>query len=62
MEALDDFYADNPFVDDTRQRRTFSTFFKKDRFLDWMIINFENAVSPNMLCKILRVYEWLNQK
>ena len=31
----------------TRQggRRTFSTFFKKDRFLDMMVINFEHASS-----------------
>jgi len=30
-------------LDYTRQCRTFSTFFKKDRFWDFMIINPENA-------------------
>jgi len=32
-------------IQDNGEQRTFSTFFKKDRFLGLMIINFENASS-----------------
>jgi len=47
MDVADDFCTDHPFVDDTNNagRRTFPTLFKKDRFLDLMIVNFENATS-----------------
>jgi len=40
MDPLDDFYTHHPFVGQMR----FSTFFKKNPFLD-LIINFENAAS-----------------
>ena len=42
--------------------RTFLAFFKKDCFLDLMIINFENIASHKYIAKVLRVYEWLDQK
>jgi len=47
MDIADDCCTDHPFVDDTKNagRRTFPTLFKKDRFLDLMIVNFENATS-----------------
>jgi len=44
MDAVDDFFTNHPFVHNTG-RRTFSAFFKKDRFLYLMIVNFENAAS-----------------
>jgi len=44
MNAADDFFTDHLFVENAG-RRTFSTFFKKDRFLDLMLVNFENASS-----------------
>jgi len=49
-------------IQDNGAQRTLSAFFKKNRFLDLMIINFENASSHNMLCKTLIVCYWLNQK
>jgi len=36
-------------IQDNAGRRTFVTFFKKDRFLDLMIINFENTASHKYL-------------
>jgi len=47
-----------------RQRRTkdILSIFKKDRFLDLMIINFEIPPHTNILCKSLRVYKWVDQK
>jgi len=49
---------------DTRQRRTkaFLTFVKKDRFLDLMIINFENTASRQYFVQKSKVYEGLDQK
>jgi len=44
MDTVDDFFANHPFVDNAG-RRTFSAFFKKDRLMDLMIVNFENAAS-----------------
>jgi len=44
MDAVDDFFTNHPFVDKAG-RRTFSTYFKKDHFLDLMIVNFENVAS-----------------
>ena len=44
-------------------RRTFLTFFKKNRILDWMIIiNFENTASHKYLVQTFKSYEWLDQK
>ena len=49
MNVLDNFYTDHPFVDllqTTKDERTFLAFFKKDRFLELMIIiNFVNIAS-----------------
>ena len=45
MDALDNFSQTIHSYINTWQRRTFSTFFKKDRFSDLTIINFENASS-----------------
>jgi len=42
MEAVDDFFTDYPSIENAG-RRTFSTFFKKDRFLKLIIVNFGNA-------------------
>jgi len=55
MDALDDFYTDHPFVDWYKTtynagRRTFSTFFRKDRYLDLLSI-LRMPVHTNMSCK-----------
>jgi len=47
---------------DSARRRTFSTFFKQDQFLNLVIINLRMQLHTNMLCKTLKAYEWLNQK
>jgi len=49
-------------MQDNAGRKTFLAFYKKDRFLDLMIINFEIELHTNILCKCLRVYEWVDQK
>ena len=60
------FYTDHPFADWYKQRnagrRTFLAFFKKDRFLDLMIINFENTASHKYVVQKSRVYEWLDNE
>jgi len=64
MDPLDNFYTDHIFVDGYKQRRTndILSIFKKDRFLDLIIINFENIASHKYAVQNLRVYEWLDQK
>jgi len=51
MDARDNFYTDQSFVDwyKTTQVEGHSSFFKKDRFMDLMIINFENTASHKYL-------------
>jgi len=44
MDAVHDFFTDHPFIENAG-RRTFSTLFKKGRFLNLMIVDFENAAS-----------------
>jgi len=44
MNAVKDFFIDHPFVENAG-RKTFSTFFEKDRFLDLTNVNFGNAAS-----------------
>jgi len=54
MDALDNFYTDRSFVDWYKTKQDeghFLTFFKKDRFSDLMIINFENIVSHKYLAQ-----------
>ena len=50
-------------IQDNAGRRTFLTFSKKDLFLDLMILSILRIPHhTNILCKNLRVYEWLDQK
>jgi len=44
MDAVDDVFTVHPFIENAG-RRTFLTFFKKDRFLKLIIVNFGNAAS-----------------
>jgi len=66
MEALDDFYTDHPFVDwymTTQNEGHSQHFSKRIGFWTWWYYQFlRMQLQKNMLCKMLRVYEWLNQK
>jgi len=46
--------SNRSLIQDNAGRRTFSTFFKKDQFLDLMIVNFENTTSHKYLVKKLK--------
>jgi len=53
MDAVHDFFTDHPFVQNAG-RRTFSTPFKKARFMN-LIVDFENAAS-HMLYNRAKIY------
>jgi len=57
MDALDNFYTDQSFVDWYKTTQDEGHFFKKDQFLDLMIANFENTASHNYL---LQKSEFMN--
>ena len=63
MEALDDFHTDHPFVDlymTTQNEGHSQHFSKKIVFWTWWLLPIlKMQLHTNMLCKMLRVNEWL---
>jgi len=62
MDAVHDFFTDHPLVQNAG-RRTFSTPFKKARFMN-LIVDFENAASHKYVVQqgkdLLRLFQkWL---
>jgi len=64
-EPLDDFYTDHPFVDwytTTQDEGHSQHFSKRISFWTWRLSFLRMQLNTNMFCKMLRVYEWPNQK
>jgi len=63
MEALGNFsHIIHSQIQDNAGGRTFLTLFKKDRFLDLMIVDFENSASYKYLVQKSRFFQWFDQK
>jgi len=62
MEALDYFYTDRPFVDWYMTTKDILNIFQKGSVFGLDDYQVWECSFTHMLCKMLRVYEWLNQK